>query len=289
MLRCNIAGLIPLMASDKYKDRTDDFYQQHRPAFDDIARHKSFYLLRRLPEQVAYRLLSPALPGMLAKRKTDGLWSKSERITFDILSAIRHADAGEIAKAPDGPLATTLHDNRSFYALLIKKDILGVLADTDLAAMDGILSKEKKAQREDGSWEDTVVGTVAHMEALLDLGLQPDDEVIRRGVGFLFTNLNENLPGIHTKDMYGLVGHSIFTTPDRNAEFEAAQRLKPEWIPRSVCFRTLAILPNAVCLSLLLRLGLEGDERVSRALDSVYDLFAAYGGLCASNIKKPFL
>lgn len=286
MLRCNVAGLIPLMASGRYGDRAGEFYAKHEHEFEDIVRHRSYYLLRRLPKPVAAHLLSPALPDLMAKRKKDGLWNKSERITYDILSAIRHAGVGE----PDErPLAKALAENEGFYALLLKKDILGALDDRDRAAIGDLVAREKGEQKADGSWEDTVVGTVVHMEALLDLGLDPGDETIRRGVEFLFSNLNGDLQGIHTKETYGLVGHDIFTTADRNAEFEAAQRLKPEWIPRNVCFRTLAMLPNAVCLMLLVRLGLENDERVARALDGVYELFATYGGLCASNIKKPFL
>ena len=74
MLRCNLAGLIPLMASEKYRDRVGDFYASHAREFEDIVRHKSYYLLRRLPKDVAGQLLAPALPELYAKRRRDGLW-----------------------------------------------------------------------------------------------------------------------------------------------------------------------------------------------------------------------
>ncbi len=286
MLRCNLAGLVPLMASEGYRDRVGDFYASHAREFEAIVRHKSLYLLRRLPKDVAARLLSPALPELLAKRKRDGLWNRSGQISYDILSAVKHAGLGEAA---EGTLAATLADSEDFYALLLKKDILGALNDRDRAAIRDLIAEERAAQAADGSWENTVIGTVAHMEEMLDLGVDPGDDSIRRGAEFLFENLNENLQGVHTKDVYALVGHDIITTADRNAAFEAAQRLKPEWIPRNVCFRTLAIIPNTVCLTLLIRLGLENDARVARALDSIHALFETYGGLCATNIKNPLL
>jgi hypothetical protein len=274
------------MASERYRNRVEDIYASHAREVEDIVRQKSFYLLRRLPKDVAARLLAPALPDLLAKRKKDGLWNRSERITYDILSAVKYAGLGE---SNEEALAATLADSEDFYALLIKRDILGAVNERDRAAIRDLIARKKGAQNADGSWEDTVVGTVVHLEALLDLGVDPRDRAIRRGTEFLFENLNGNLQGIHTKDTYALVGHDIFTTADRKAEFEAAQRLKPEWIPRNVCFRTLAMLPNAACLILLVRLGLENDPRVARALDCVYGLFKTYGGLCATYIKKPFL
>jgi len=51
----------------------------------------------------------------------------------------------------------------------------------------------------------------------------------------------------------------------------------------------MAMIPNAVCLNLLVRLGLEDDPGVTSALTSLYDLYRRHGGLCATNIKKPYL
>jgi hypothetical protein len=108
-------------------------------------------------------------------------------------------------------------------------------------------------------------------------------------VEFLFANLQSDLQGIHTTSTYDLVGHHIFSVKDRNLEFNSAVTLMPEWLPRNLCFRTLAVIPNAVCLLLFIRLGMQTDQRVALALKNVYELYRTYGGLCASNIKQPFL
>ena len=286
MLRCNVAGLIALMASDRYRDQVGSFYERYRNEFEGILRHKGYYLIRKLPKPVARQLLLPALPDLRSKQRKDGLWNQSERTTYDILSAIQYTQMTGVDDGSNGRLAQMLDNNESFYALLIKRDILGILGDTDRAAIAGLIEKEKEGQAADGSWENTIVGTVSHIEALLDLNLSLSDQEIWHGVEFLFANWNECLPGIHTKDAYGLIGHSIFTTADRKAEFDAAERLRPEWIPRYTCFRTLAIMQNSVCLSLLIRLGLENDDRVSRALDNLYNLYFTYGGVCAQAISK---
>ena len=265
------------------------FVRAHERSFESIISHKGYYLLRKLPKPVAKKLLLPVLPDLLSKQRKTGLWSNSERITYDILTAIQTADVGDIGEILKQQHIAAIETSEGFYAVLIKKDIFGTLQERDRAAIGEMIAKEKGEQKENGSWEDTVVGTALHLETLLDLDVNPEDEAIRRGVAFLFANWNEALQGIHTKNTYDLVGHAMFTTPDRRREFEAAERLKPEWLPREVCFRTLAVLPNAVCLILLIRLGLEEDERVVRALDNVYHLFSTYGGLCATNIKKPFL
>ena len=134
-----------------------------------------------------------------------------------------------------------------------------------------------------------MVGTVVNIEKLIDLGAVKEDEAIRQGIGFLRAHLNRDLQGIHTTSTYGLVGHDIFTVQDRSMEFSSAERLKPEWLPRKVCFRTLAMIPNAVCLTLFVQLGMEQDEQIAHALENMYQLHETYGGFCANNIKKPFL
>ncbi len=289
MLRCNVAGLIPLMASQRYGGRTEELYGQFKPALEAVMRTGSYYLLRKLPASVAGRLLTPGLAAVLSGQRKDGLWARSQRITYDILSAIKHTGAGEIGEILKYDPLGALEGSADLYALLIRRHIYNKPGERDSGAIAQMLREIKDKQAENGSWDATVIGTAVQMETLLDLGADPQDAAVRRGSGFLFANFHDDLQGMHTKAAYGLTGHGMFTSEDRYAEFDTALRLRPQWIPRAVCFRTLAVIQTSVCLTLLLRLGLESDARVVRALDNIHDLITAYGGLCASNIKKPFL
>ncbi len=289
MLRCNEAGLIPLLRSGKYgaKIQLDD------TAFESLLRHESYYLLSALPTSLADRLLRPAVPMLLAKQRSNGLWKvkDAERITYNILCAFRHiglldpAHPGELL--PYDPLAE-VSDRFSLYALLIK-DLLLASTPEDDGAKAQLMQAIQSMQQTDGSWEQTVVGTVVHMEVLLSLGLIPEHPAIQRAMDFILRQYHEDLEGIHIDKPYGLVTHGVFTTADRHAEFLSAQRNKPEWIPSEVCFRTMGVITNSVCLSLLLSLGMEGDARVETALDNLYSMHERFGGFCATKIKKPFI
>jgi len=281
------------MQSERYASCAESFYADNTKLFQDITAHDSYYLLRELPVPLAQRLLEPALPKLLTAQKKNGMWKvkDTERITYDILAALVHVGLLDGAQ----PEATLKYDPSAyvapkgdFYSLLIK-EILQAPTEGDAAARAALVADIVGRQEADGSWEGTVVGTVVYLNQFLDLGLVPEDAAITRGVDFLFANLQADLQGIHTSEPYGLVTHDVFTTLNRNREFASADRLKPEWIPRNLCFRTMAIIPNTVCLRLLLRLGLEGDERVAQALDSLYALYSEHGGLCAGNIKKPYI
>ncbi|MBP7401887.1 MAG: hypothetical protein KBA30_04665 [Clostridia bacterium] len=289
MLRCTIAGLTVLMASERYGGMADAFFSTYSEEFAAVVRLESYYLIRRFPPPIAAHLLDPVLPGILSRQRPDGLWRKSARITYDILSAMRRAGDPDPASRLNHPLPEAIPGATEPYPVLIKKDILGRFDERDRAAAAELASAITAEQRKDGSWEGTVTATSIRLETLLDLGEDADGAAVRRGLAFLYGQWKEELPGIHTREPYGLVGRAMFTGADRNAEFLSAQQLRPEWIPRQVCFRTLAVLPNAVCLLLLLRLGQEGDDRVVCALENLHALLTEYGGLCATQIKKPFL
>jgi len=294
MLRCTESGLIPLMLSNKYAVYTESFYTDNTRLFEDIVKHESYYMIRKLPVVLAERLLLPELPSLLSRQKRNGMWKvkDTERITYDILSALKHIgvlDKTDSERSPRYCPLDTLKEKCDFYSLLIKANIFQQTDERDNHEIALLIADIRRNQKENGSWDDTVTGTVVNMEDLLDLGVGQDDTSISRGVDFLFDNLNSELEGIHATAPYGLVACNMFTTKDRNSEFASAIKLKPEWIPRSACFRTLAIITNAVCLTLLVKLGMENDKRVALALDNIYQLYTEYGSLCASYIKLPFM
>ena len=290
MLRCTAAGLIPLMNSRRYAGISQTLFQEKQRAFADIIRHKSYYLLRALPKDMAKALLTPVLPDILSRQMKNGLWraKNAAKATFHILAALDHAGLCDTAACKVSPLQN-LGDCYDEYALLIKR-LLGAAATAeDEHALDKLRREIADQQAADGSFAGTVTGTVIHIERLLDLGLPEDDPVITRGARYLLSQRKPMLQGMHTSEPYSLSVPDVFTTEDRDAEFQAAQTYKPEWLPRHVCFHTMAMIPNAVCLTLLLRLGLEEDPGVSAALQSLYALYQRHGGFCATNIKKPYL
>lgn len=293
MRRCTISGLIPLMASARYGPQAGQLLARSLPTFQSVARHKSYYLLRELPPAVARQLVSAQLPALLDAQQENGLWRArdAERATYDILALLQHIGAfGDHPElAPRYCPLAALADRCGFDALRIKRHIYHAEQEPDRQAAAVLIDEARGRQGVDGAWAGTVVGTAVEMERLLDLGVAPDDPAMAAGVSFLFAQLNADFEGLHTSAPYGLTAHQVFSTEDRRLEFEVAAALKPEWLPRNVCFRTMAVIPNSVCLALLIRLGLEQDPRVAGALDSLYQLYDEHGGLCASDIKKPYL
>jgi hypothetical protein len=294
VLRCTISGLIPLMMSSQYSGHTESFYRDNTKLFTDIIKHESYYVLRKLPVSVAERLLVPVLLSLLSGQKNNGMWKvrDTERITFDILSALKHTNLLDRLISERSlkynPLDYVKY-KYDFYSLLIKSGIYQKTDDNDKSEIAAFIAEIQNTQQDNGSWDNTVVGTVVNIENLLDLGIEKEDVYIQRGIKYLFSNLNNKFEGIHTINPYGLVAENIFSSSDRIKEFESADKLKPEWIPRKLCFRTMAIIPDTVCLTLFVRMSMEDDKRVQLALDNIYKLYTEYGGLCATNIKQPFL
>ena len=290
MLRCTVAGLIPLINSRKYANRANVLFQENQQAFAKIIQHKSYYLLRSLPGQMARSLLIPVLPNIKRGQMKNGLWRGKNpwKSTYTILSACNHAGIGYTDICRYFPFAGAgVCDDE--YALLTKRLLEEPFIREDSQALATLIQAISDTQDENGSFGQTVTGTVIHMRRLLDLGMPQDDPVILHGAEYLLTQRKPSLQGMHTTMPYSLTVADVFTTEDRYAEFQAALTYKPEWIPRQPCFHTLAIIPNAVCLTLLLQLGMEEDPGVSAALTSLYTLYQRHGGFCATNIKKPYL
>ena len=92
LLRCTVAGLIPLMMSEKYSTGAEDYYRSHKADFEKIITDKNYYLLRDLPVDIASRIILPAMETILSRQKNDGLWFNSTKVTYDILSALQNVD-----------------------------------------------------------------------------------------------------------------------------------------------------------------------------------------------------
>jgi hypothetical protein len=292
LLRCTLAGLIPLMMSEKYSSFSEEFYRSQKSDFDKILIHKDYFLIRDLPVDIAARILLPELAGILSKQKSNGLWGGSTKVTYDVLSALKHIGVIE-DPVGTGKMQENLHDHLigkyDYHSLLIKSEIYHRMEERDILEINKIIKEMKGAQRENGSWEETIVATVHHIEKLLSLGVLVDDDSINNGIAFLFEHLNVDMAGQQgSGKTYGLQGHFIFSTEDRSLEFNAAERYEKALDPKLICYRHLGIMQNSLCLKLLVRVGLEHDERVGSALDGIYSIFECYHSLCYFRIQKEF-
>jgi hypothetical protein len=198
LLRCTLAGLIPLMMSEKYSPFSEDFYRSQKSDFAKIMSHKNYFLIRDLPVDIATRILLPELPVILTKQKSNGLWGNSTKVTYDVLSALKHIGVIEdliaTKKMPQN-VADHLLGKYDYHSLLIKSEIYHQIDGNDILEINKMIKEIQSAQRQNGSWEDTIVATVHHVEKLVSLGVAIDDDYVRKGIAFLFDHLNANMEG----------------------------------------------------------------------------------------------
>jgi len=187
-------------------------------------------------------------------------------------------------------VAEQIADKYDYDSLLIKTTIFGLNDKKDIIEANKLTQNIRNLQSENGSWEETVVATVYHIEKLMNLGVSCDDFSVQKGVAFLFKNLNLNWNGLQSSGKaYGLQVNGVFSTKNRDLEFAAAKNYKEETVPRLICYRHLGIIQNSLCLKSLVQLGLETDERVESALYSIYSIYRDYSSLCYFRIQKKFL
>jgi hypothetical protein len=160
MLRCTVSGLMPLMLSEKYGGRAGELFTSSRKLFDDIVRHRSCYILRDLPEDLARELLEPAVPELVKRQAKTGLWRGKDalRVSYDVFSALKRAGLLE-GLLEEGGLSSpqdALRGQLSYYPVLIRRNVFGESSDEDtvwLAAFvmeiadrqnDGLLGQHRR-------------------------------------------------------------------------------------------------------------------------------------------------
>jgi len=248
--------------------------------------------LREIPPEILDRFFVEHIPVLLDKQNRQGTWKlkNGERITYDILAALQH-----LGKLPNlrtelkYDLLSNVREKGDLYSLLIKKDFFGVLVAQDEKRLEQYVSIIVISQEEDGSWHNTVIGTAIEISNLLMCGIDQEHPSITKGIGYLFDHLNISWEGFHVGKPYGFKAHHVFCSDNRGEEFRIVSLLKPEWIPRQICFNHLAVLQNAFTLNLLIKLGFENDQHIEFALDNLFEIEQQWGGFCDSDIKKGFI
>jgi hypothetical protein len=277
--------------SEKYSALTEGFYQAQKEEFDKIIENKSYYLIRDLPIPVASRILLPEIPGILSRQKSNGLWNNSTKVTYDILSALKHIGVLDdlVASKKLKNVAEQVADKYDYDSLLVKCIYLQT-DEKDVREINRIIKNIQDTQSENGSWDNTMVATVHHLEKLLNLGVSRDDLSVQEGIHFLMTHLNFELkrpqdPGKANKKQSSI----DLLKEDRGLEFEATRKYKKEMDPKLVCFRRFGTMQNVICLKFLVKMGQERDERVGVTLDNIYSVYKNYNSLCYFNIRKKFM
>ncbi len=292
LLRCTVAGLIPLMMTKKYSCFSEEFYRAQKVDFDKIIKTKSYFLLRDLPFEIASRILLPETSLILSRQKSNGLWQNSPKVTYDILSALKHIQALDdlISSFLLENVAEKLAGKYDYYSLLIKSIICRCITKNDVEEINKLIRYIQGTQNENGSWENTVVATIHNLEKLHNLGVSFQNNSVQKAITFIFQNLNLMWPALQSSGReYGLQSQYVFSTEARDQEFEAAQKYKEEMVPKLICYRHVGIMQNSLSLKLLLQLGFEEDKRVESAIDNLYSMYKSYNSLCYFTIQKKFI
>ena len=70
MLRCTVAGMMPLMKSEEYKSISEQLYTSRLGDFEKIREKKSYYAIPNLPKNIAKEILEPIIPDILRSVRT---------------------------------------------------------------------------------------------------------------------------------------------------------------------------------------------------------------------------
>jgi hypothetical protein len=291
VLRCTLAGMIPLMASKKYSVLTEVFYEYRRGDFDDIIKSGSFSLIRDIPYQIGSRLLLPRITPILARQQEDGLWPGKDPIktTYDVLSALKHIRVLEslMAEGRVKDVLETLKERTDYYSLLIKSQIFGKISPKDELAINNLIQDIKNIQLTNGSFDHTVFATAYRMEILYSLGVTSKDTVMQKAVSFLFEHLNKSWETeTDVGHGQGICTSYVFSTQNRALEFQSAQKFRADIEPHKVCFCALGTMQSTYGIKILIALGLETDARVQAAMEGILSLIEQYQGLCYFEIQK---
>ena len=163
-------------------------------------------------------------------------------------------------------------ESSDFYGFLVRRNIIGAMLPDDALLQRRLVSQITEMQREDGSWEETVVMTSLQMERLLELGLNINEACIKKGASWIFNQFRESIERRRPKDSWGVFVQNVFTSEDCGAEFRSALEEMPEEEPKHGCFMSLPLIQTALALRVLVSLGFENDSRVLNSYESLLDI-----------------
>jgi hypothetical protein len=205
------------------------------------------------------------------KQLRSGLWFRTngEALSFAILRALAHAEvlgplreSGPLRYDPCQAFAAT----QDYFGLAVREGILRQPLPGDGRLRAALQEQGLKDQRPDGSWGGVVSATALAIERLLDLGLGAEHPSLGKAAAWMLGQT------ARAECRKRAIDVSAMITTDSPEEFTRAQGLLPGRNLARSCFVAFPILPTALALKALVRLGLRGDARVKRAYESLLDM-----------------
>jgi hypothetical protein len=255
-----------------------------------LAKRFDFWSVELLQHEDARSLLRPWEPRLIRTQRPTGMWKirDARRISCGVLLALRHAGLlDELLKRKSlrrDPLAP-FSRGTDYHDILVRREILGEKGEADRAAKRRI-TEILGLQRADGSWDGTVFSTCHHADRVMRLRMSATDGRLQKAARWLFDHCIEDVRRESPAVGGVVVAHNMFSNDNRASEFRSAIQFRPEWDPKSACFRHLPSIQNGLAIRTLVGLGHAEDKRVMRACENLIQLGRDFGGYCDTNIRK---
>ena len=244
-----------------------------------------------MPVTVAKRIVKDRIPHLIRTQRSTGGWKikNTERVTYHIICSLAHT--GFLSSMTSGKHLKydpfkLFEKSNSLYALILRRDYQGRQLTGDKAAVNRMRKTLFSTQKRDGSWNDSVIITASRVERLLALRNDPNDSRLQRSAKWVLSTCQEEACRESSRFGGTVVGHHIFSNPDRLVEFESAAKEAPRLSPCKSCCRHLALAQTSLGIRMLVQLGFSEDERVLAACDSLVQIHKEYGGFCDTLIRR---
>ena len=289
-MRCGEIAVLGLTSHPRYRRRN-----AWREAGAQMVKHRldkrfDFWVVELLVNEDARSLVQPWVARLIRIQRPTGMWKirDAKRISCGVLLALRHArlldELLEQKRLRYDPL-TPFARGFDYYDVLVRREVLADKGEVDLAAAQ-LITKALGVQRADGSWDGTVISTCHHVDRVMRLGATARDGRLQKAARWLLQHCIGDVRRQSPAVGGVIVAHNMFSGDDRASEFNSAMQLRPEWDPKSACFRHLPNIQNGLAIRTLVALGHADDERVIRACENLVELGRSFGGYCDTNIRK---
>jgi hypothetical protein len=290
-LRCSVAAIQALAMHPRYRQRDGIMEEAMEMAEGFFKKKLDCSFILNMPVESARAILEPEIDRLLRTQRPTGMWKikDSRRISYGVLKALKYSghlksllSEGRFRRDP----FLSFRDEDDYYGFVVRRNIMGTTPATDAKLQEQLVSDIFAGQDRDGSWNGTVISTSNQIEKLVELGIDIDDPRIQKSADWLLSVCMEDVYRL-SKNMGGVVvGHHMFSSQDRGAEFRSALAEKPEWNPVGLCYMHLPMIQTGAALKTLISLGFENDEWVIEACDNLLELRQEYGGWCDSNVRN---
>lgn len=293
-MRCSTAAIQALTMHPSYSQRDGVIEKAMKMAEALFRKQLDCILIVYMPVENARAILNPQIPRLIKTQRSTGMWRIKDcrRISYGVLKALKHSEYLAPLLNENGlrhnPFRS-FHDANDYYGFAVRRNIMETPLPGDSGLQERLTSGIFAQQDQAGSWNGTVISTSNHIEKLVEMGVDFDDERMQKSADWLLSMCMEDTYRLSKKMGGVVVAHHMFSSQDRASEFRSALAEKPEWNPVGLCYMHLPMIQTGAALKALISLGLENDERVIAACDNLLELRRTYGGWCDSNIRNGLL